>query len=327
MRYRVDEPLFTRVLPDVTALRPVPGSIYITGESPEQRSTHLSHWQSNSPDVVFMRIAADNRSRMTATVDDTTPTTINLRSTSGLRGLLDAGGRSAIYLDITGLPHHVWAPLLRTIRSRPEPSFVVYVEPGDYRFSASPTDVTLFDLSEKIEGISPLPGFVTFSSRPGPEALFVPLLGFEGARLAFMLEAVQPKRENVVPIVGVPGFRPEYPFYTYLGNRSQLSETRAWHNVRFAAANCPFSAYHVIGAISADWPARQMRLGLIGTKPHALGAILYFLDHPTETELLYDYPIRKALRTEGISRVCVYDLSLLPPLRPDRSSMARDASA
>jgi hypothetical protein len=97
----------------------------------------------------------------------------------------------------------------------------VYVEPGDYRFSASPTDVTLFDLSEKIEGISPLPGFVTLSSRPGPEALFVPLLGFEGARLAFMLEAVQPKRENIVPIIGVPGFRPEYPFYTYLGNRNE----------------------------------------------------------------------------------------------------------
>jgi hypothetical protein len=134
-----------------------------------------------------------------------------------------------------------------------------------------------------------------------------------------MLEAVQPKRENIVPIIGVPGFRPEYPFYSYLGNRLQLSETRAWHNVRYASANCPFSVYHVIGAISADSPSRQIRLGLIGTKPHALGAILYFLDHPSETELLYDHPIRKALRTEGVSRVCVYDLSLLPPLRPDRS--------
>lgn len=326
MRYRVDEPLFTRVLPDVTALRPAAGGVYITGESLEKRSTHISEWEANCPDVTFMRLTSDSRSTLTATVRDGA-TKVSLRSAAGLRGLLDAGSLTAIYLDITGLPHHVWAPLLRAIRSRPEPSFVVYVEPGDYRFSASPTDVTLFDLSEKIEGIAPLPGFVTLGGREGEEALFVPLLGFEGARLAYMLEAVQPKRENIVPIIGVPGFRPEYPFYAYLGNRLQLSETRAWHNVRFASANCPFAAYHLIGAIAAESPAKLVRLGLIGTKPHALGAILYFLDHPTETELLYDHPIRKALRTEGISRVCIYDLSLLPPLRPERISMTRDVAA
>jgi hypothetical protein len=324
MRYRVEEPLFTRVLPDVRALRPAAGSVYITGDSVEQRSTHYSEWQASCPDVTFMHVTTVNRSTITTAVGDATAS-VSLRSATALRELFDGGSRTAIYLDITGLPHHVWAPLLRTIRSRPEPSFVVYVEPGDYRFSASPTDVTLFDLSEKIDGIAPLPGYVSLTSRAGQESLFVPLLGFEGARLAFMLEAVQPKRENIAPIIGVPGFRPEYPFYTYLGNRLQLSETRSWHNVRFAPANCPFSAYHVIGAIASESPSRHLRLGLIGTKPHALGAILYFLDHPTETELLYDHPIRKALRTEGISRVCVYDLSLLPPLRPDRVTMTRDS--
>jgi len=321
MRYRIEEPLFTRVLHDVTALRPLAGSVYITGTSSEERSTHLLQWEMNCPDVTFVRVGTDSRSTITVEVGEKQDR-VGLRSSDGLAKLLDRQTKIATYLDITGLPHHVWAPLLRTIRSRPEPAFVVYVEPGDYRFSASPTAVTLFDLSEKIEGIAPLPGFVTLRSRPGRDALFLPLLGFEGARLAFMLEAVQPERENIVPIVGVPGFRAEYPSYTYLGNRLQLSETRAWQNVRFAAANCPFAVYHVIAAVAASAPGRQIQLGLIGTKPHALGAVLYGLDHPHDTELLHDHPIRRAQRTEGISRVCLYDLSLLPPLRPDRATAA-----
>jgi hypothetical protein len=318
MRYRVDEPIFTTVLPAVDAFRPLAGSLYITGESPEQRSTHTGTWQSRCPDVTFLLVTTNDSATMSVDLAGIS-TTINLRSAASVRALLDQGAHSAIYLDITGLPHHVWAPLLRAIRSRAEPSFAVYVEPGDYRFSASPTDVTLFDLSEKIDGISPLPGFVTLATRRDDEGIFVPLLGFEGARFAYMLEAVQPKRENICPVIGVPGFRPEYPFYSYLGNRLQLSETRAWHNVRFASANCPFSLYHVLAAVADESENKYLKIGLIGTKPHALGAILYYLDRPNSTELLYDYPIRKAQRTTGVSRVCLYDLSLLPPYRPDRS--------
>ena len=187
----------------------------------------------------------------------------------------------------------------------------VYVEPGDYRFSETPTESTIFDLSERVQGIEPLPGFASFVSSGLGATLFVPLLGFEGARFAYTLEAVQPRREDIVPIVGVPGFRAEYPFYAYSGNRLKLAETRAWQNVRFAAANCPFSVYYVLEEIAAHRTHGKMIVAPIGTKPHALGAILYYLDHPESTEILYDHPVRKERRTEGTSRVCVYDLSLL----------------
>ena len=227
----------------------------------------------------------------------------------------------AIYLDITGLPHHAWAPLLRAIRCCHEPVFVVYVEPGDYKFSASPTDLSLFDLSEKIEGIAPLPGFVSLTGEPVEKGVFVPFLGFEGARFAYMLDAVQPRREDICPIIGVPGFRPEYPFYTYQGNKVPLLETKAWKNVRLAPANCPFSAYQAIRSIASDYNNRRLNIGLIGTKPHALGGLLYHIDYPRMTEVLYDFPVRKVARTEGTSRLCLYDLSLLPPLRPDRAEV------
>lgn len=307
---RLNDPVFTSILNDVAELRPRRGSLYITGVSVEKRSSHTARWEADCHDVKFARLVREDAAAISLSIGDEIHE-IGLRSAAAISRFLEAFDYRAVYLDITGLPHHVWAPLLKGIRSRAESAFCVYVEPGDYRFSATPTEATIFDLSEKIEGIGPLPGFVSLSSVDDDDQLFVPLLGFEGPRFAFMLEDVQPKRRNIFPIVGVPGFRPEYPFYTFVGNRIKLEETKAWQNVRFATANCPFSLYYVLDELSRNNPSHRMVVAPIGTKPHALGAILYYLDHTRTTEILYDHPVRKRERTIGTSRVCLYDLSLL----------------
>ena len=49
----------------------------------------------------------------------------------------------------------------------------------------------------------------------------------------------------------------------------------------------------------------------IGTKPHAIGAILYAIKNPTKVELLYDNPKRSVQRTEGIGKILVCDISKL----------------
>lgn len=198
MRYRIEEPLFTRVLPNVKSFRPQNGSLYITGRSVEERSKHIEEWESHCMDVTFARVVERDRSTVCVTVGNEPAGNVALRNNSALESLLASRMQTATYLDITGLSHHVWAPLLRAMRSRSGPSFVVYVEPGDYRFRA-PTEVTLFDLSERIGGIEPLPGFVSFGRRVVDAAIFLPLLGFEGTRLTFMLEDVQPQREEIYP--------------------------------------------------------------------------------------------------------------------------------
>ena len=313
MSNRISKPVFTSILRDVSELRPRQGSLYITGTSVEERSHHTESWEAACQGVRFAQLVYENMSEMVLSIEGRNRS-IRLRSMTSVAKFLETYHYSSIYLDITGLPHRVWAPLLRGIRDRAEAAFCVYVEPGDYQFSATPTETTIFDLSERIEGIAPLPGFASFSSATREDVLFVPLLGFEGARFAFTLENVQPKREDIHPIIGVPGFRPEYPFYTYVGNRLKLLETRAWQNVRFAAANCPFSLYNVLAELSERNQSRRMIVAPIGTKPHALGAILYYLDHSNTTEILYDHPVRKPARTRGTSRVCLYDLSRLPEL-------------
>ena len=315
---RINEPVFTSILDGVSELRPIPGSLYITGVSVEERSSHTESWEAGCQDVTFARLVDENSSEVTLSIEGR-ERVVRLRGETSVSNFLEEEQGGTVYLDITGLPHRVWAPLLRCIRDRREKAFCVYVEPGDYRYSPAPTEVAIFDLSESIEGIEPLPGFVSLSVGNDNVPLFIPLLGFEGPRFAFMLEAVQPKREDIFPIIGVPGFRPEYPFHTYAGNRMQLQETRSWINVRFAAANCPFSLYHVLDELSQANPSRRMVIAPIGTKPHALGAVLYYLDHSTTTELLYDHPVRKARRTSGTSRVCVYDLSFLPQMDQESS--------
>jgi hypothetical protein len=207
------------------------------------------------------------------------------------------------------MPHHVWAPLVRAGLRSGKRLLAIYVEPDEYAVSLAPTEGEIFDLSERIEGVAPIPGFISLVDRSDEESCFVALLGFEGTRFAHILERVQPLAAKIVPVVGVPGFRAEYPFHTYHGNRLSLSATQAWRRVRFAAANDPFSLYYELQAISASYPGHQMKIAPIGTKPHALGAVLYAIGHADNVELVYDHPIRKPARTRGSDRVLIYHLS------------------
>jgi len=306
-----DRPILTDIYSSIDRFVPEPGSVYIFGPSVEDRSAHSQGWQSRTIDVDFLRIVEQEPSSLT--IETTSGLkTIALRSTEQLKRLIASLGKKRIYLDITGLSHHVWAPLLRSALTSGSDLSVVYVEPSDYRFSTTPTEGEIFDLSERIMGIAPIPGFASLSDRDNDRVCFIPLLGFEGTRFAYLLEQVQPPGDKIFPIIGVPGFRPQYPFFTYHGNKSALIQSQAWKNARFALANCPFSLFYSLEDIAKDYPQDLLKIAPIGTKPHALGAILYCIARPQNVEIVYDHPIRKPTRTEGTSRLLVYRVSTLP---------------
>jgi len=306
---KICDPLFTKTYKNANEFSPNPGSIYILGDSPEQRSAHYKYWMSTVSDVEFINIIKQDTSYFDAQTKDSEEH-INLRSIDQLKNFLEKFNRDSIYLDITGLAHHIWAPLLKASLSMFKHLMAVYVEPASYRFSSTPKEGEIFDLSERISGISPIPGFISLKDPPDEEKVcFVPLLGFEGARLAYLIEQVQPPGEKIWPIIGVPGFRPEYPFFSYHGNQLPLLRTHAWKNVRYAIANCPFSLFYTLEIIASEIPDNFIKIAPIGTKPHALGAILYSLENPDSVELVYDHPIRKKERTEGIDRLLVYNIS------------------
>jgi hypothetical protein len=285
--------------------------VYIFGTSGEERSAHSPEWSAQATGVEFVSIVTQESSTFSAAIGRSVQKTA-LRSSEQLKKFIDQFNKRDIYLDLTGLSHHIWAPLVRICLANGESLSAVYVEPSDYRFSTTPTEGEIFDLSERISGIAPIPGFASLTDRDSDKVCFIPLLGFEGTRLAYLMEQVQPPGGKIFPIIGVPGFRPQYPFFTYHGNKSALIQSQAWKSVRFAIANCPFSLFYALEDIARDYPQDLLKIAPIGTKPHALGSILYSLARPQNVEIVYDHPIRKATRTEGTSRLLVYHVSTLP---------------
>lgn len=304
-----DEPTLTDLYQRSDTFRPQSGCVYVYGESSEDRSRHLRSWKGVVPGVRFVRVTAEENTAFSAEVDSLGARTVALRSLAQLNQIWVDSGARVVYVDVTGLSHHIWAPLLRSALKVVPEVRVVYVEPGQYTFSAAPTEGQIFDLSERITGVRPLPGFASLTMRRAEDVLFIPLLGFEGTRFAHMIEQVQPAVERIIPIVGVPGFRPEYPFYTYAGNRRALTETKAWQRVEFAAANCPFSLFYVLDRLAARYPRSVLTIAPIGTKPHAVGAVLFQITSKRHVELIYDHPVRKPGRTLESDRLLVYHVS------------------
>lgn len=303
------KPSFTHTYPSVDEFRPEKGSLYVWGSSVEERSQHVERWQSNAPDVAFLQVTGDDQSTVWINIDGES-SQIALRSSNQLRKFWTAVQRPVIYLDITGMRHHVWAALLKGAMETQQHVVAVYVEPNAYRPSLAPTENEIYDLSERIEGIAPLPGFASLRES-GDRTCFVPLLGFEGTRAAFLISQLEPPGGSIVPIIGLPGFRPEYPFSAYMGNRLSLIQTEAWKKVRYASGYCPFDAYYVLQQISADYPGHLLKIAPIGTKPHAIAGVMYAIANPAVVELVYDHPVRKKQRTEGTAHLHAYHLSAL----------------
>lgn len=295
------EPLLTRVI-EPNELTCEPGSLYLHGQGPEERSALDEDWAASQVDVTFSE------------VDDCGDETINLlgrhvalRDRQGISDVLQLDG--PLYLDITGMTYVTWAPILAAALGVNRVLRVIYREPVDYRRSENPTRGMIYDLSERIEGIAPLPGMASIRRRDPRASVLVPLLGFEGTRLSHIIENSDPDPERVIPIVGVPGFRPEFTTQALLGNRLVLAQEGYYSRVQFAKANCPFDLFHQLVRVQDTFGQAPLRVAPVGTKPHGLGAVLFALSRPSKAEIVYDHPIRTTSRTKGLSRVCVYDVS------------------
>lgn len=218
-------------------------------------------------------------------------------------------GSDELVLDISGLAHQAWAPIVRAclaVKSRA--LRVVYVEPSKYRSHSSPATLGSFDLSVRFEGVRPIPGFARLSRRgDGLRRVYVPLLGFEGSRPRLVHAELDPS--SIVPVIGLPGFRMEFPAVAVACNHAYLSEVAAYPKIRFARGSCPFDLFRTLDTVAKDESAEHLQIAPLGTKPHALGAILFALHRRDITEIVYDNPVRRPNRTVGIGLVHVYEVS------------------
>lgn len=298
--------LYTSVFSKIGDFSPVAGSSYLYGYSPEARSHSVDELiEKHSSTVKFIKIEEGERDFI---VDIGAGETYNLRSSDSVKKFLKTHEAETLYIDVTGLSNRICASLLNnSIKAIKTSSIkyikIIYAEPSSYDIKQFKTEGVFNDLSEKIDGIEPLPGFATIFPEDIDEIHLVALLGFEGGRFTHLLENIQPPKDNIIPIIGVPGFRIEYPFVAYWGNRSPLEEYDTWRNIKYAAANSLVDIYMLLSKILEKNPNGKIKLAPIGTKPHAIGAVLFAIKHPQNVELVYDNPKRKKKRTDGVGQV------------------------
>jgi hypothetical protein len=223
------------------------------------------------------------------------------------RGIAHAFSCSKILIDVTGLSNDVWAPIFKYAYERRIHTRILYAEPEVYKPHPSPASSGIFDLSVTFEGLSPMPGFVRLA---GPDdedkCLFIATLGFEGNRPEHLIAQLDPT-PKVIPIIGAPGFQLEYPTYTAGCNRLFLEDYRAHADLRYARASCPFEMFSSLTSLQRDYPDYYFYIALVGTKPHAVGSILFALKNPDTTEIMFDYPVKKNGRTSGIGTIHIYN--------------------
>lgn len=292
--------LYTEIWDNINEIRLSDNSLYLYAHDKESRSEFCApQLMKNNLTTRFVEIALLPEDYLIRKEDGTK---IQLNSPDGLKAFYHLYAPSRIYIEVTGMSCRLVAPLLKIGLIENYDIHVVYTEPAHYKIEEFKKVGFHNDLSEDVGDIYALPGLEKVIP-PRTEPLFVTLLGFEGGRLTFLIENQQPSDENIRPIVGVPGYRPNYPYVTYLGNKFSLINHRCWQEVKYAEANSIVDAYITLGQISHDNRNLDMIVAPIGTKPHAIGAILYALKHPNKVELLYDNPPRNIHRTDGIGKI------------------------
>jgi hypothetical protein len=296
----------TKEYEDISDVEFNSGSILLHSMSTEERSKLSSEFKFRHADIHLIYLEEITNQSIKFAFN-TTDYVLSLRSKNDSNKLTALLENKAVYLDITGLTHSSWAWILRAALARKTGDlWVIYSEPEEYKFHDAPLEGQIFDLSEKILGIAPLPGFARLRRDERGSFIFMPLLGFEGVRLAHIIESVQPSRQLTFPVFGVPGFKHDYPFHSYHGNRIILEREGIWRNWRYEKASCPESIYVLGKNLLEEYKDILLRIALIGTKPHSLGAVLLKLYNPDKVDLIYDHPVRKVGRTKGRSKTNCY---------------------
>ncbi|PRQ06007.1 hypothetical protein [Enhygromyxa salina] len=232
---------------------------------------------------------------------------VSLRADSQIMSAL---GEGDLFIDVSGLPHHIWASVLRAGIAKNLRIRVMYIEPREYRYHKSPSSNSMFDLSTGKLGLCPLPGFATLSEDPwSNQRVFVPLLGFEGNRALYLSQRLDPAPPHTIPIVGVPGFRLEYPSVAVACNLDFLDQTDAYSQVRTVAANDVFGVMDLFEDLEKEFSSEQLLIAPVGTKPHAVGAVLHAIRRRGKVELMYDNPIKRPERTSGVGKVHIYTVN------------------
>ncbi len=283
------------------------GSIFVYSAMRSQDRENADHWRARgSGDGRYIAVTASAGDLLTLEFGDNKKQRINVKDIKQIRDLFPP--ESQVVIDISGIGHDFWAGCLLALDDRVAELTYVYTEPYEYQPRSEIERVSpfeLFDLSPSTRGLRALCGFANLSGPGRRRSLFVPLLGFEGQRALNVFNEIDPPAVTV-PIIGVPGYSVEFPIYAAYCNRDFFVLTESRRRWRAAPANDPFALHKVLGEIHSEYQGYYMYVAPIGTRPHALGSLLYVKEHPELSEILFDHPVSHQGSRQGVGPSHLY---------------------
>lgn len=207
-------------------------------------------------------------------------------------------------LDISTLIKPYFFSIIKLLRDECKISeiYIAYTEPLGYRKPFGER----FSFTRGLDHVGEIPSF-NGRSNIEKKNLLVILLGFEGSRSLEVLRSVQP--DKTIVINGFPAYRPEFKDISLMSNESTIREGKCLSDLQYAPASDPFETYRTIKRLYDDWSkTHNLSIAPLGTKPMALGACLFALQHP-EVRILYAYPQGYLPKVaEGYGKTWMYEI-------------------
>lgn len=216
-------------------------------------------------------------------------------------------GSIRFLIDSTSIGVPELSLLIKSFYVNKRESIFFYVEPSDYNSSREEIScVEEFYLSSQIMGFEAA-GIPTMSKPVDNdrERRFVFFLGFEESRLLNALEVYDIKEDEAKIVFGIPAFQPGWEARSIRRNMKALTDFNMHERIGYCGANSAESTLRILRKFHSNHMDLDINLVPIGTKPNALGA-LFFLAECENANLLFDQPLKKKGRTNGIGEKHFY---------------------
>lgn len=280
-------------------------NVIIVGSTLDDRGTYIRELIGRSSKSVVIEVSYDAEN-INFIIDGNSIPFRNINST------LDTiiGAPDEILIDTTTVGVAELLYILRWLKkyNRSTNVKMTYIEPGKYpplNEANNEFGRHTFNLSSHSLGYKSLPGFTVTSNS---KSHLIALLGFERVRLGQLLENDEGAFiGSLTPVFGVPGFKPSYDKHSAFQNIESI--LAKGEKPEFSSANNPFETYSKLEYLRSCYPDTVINIAPIGTKPMAIGACLFALKNiGKKVGVMYDHPVKKKGRTEGISRIHLFSV-------------------
>lgn len=187
-----------------------------------------------------------------------------------------------VFLDITGFIKPYFFQILKglLIKEKYTNVQILYTEPKFYH-----EDFTEYPFSKGPGIVKQIP---SFGGHEGKKEVLVVSLGFEGNRSLEILGEISPYK--TIAVNGFPSYLLDYKDQSIILNKDFLFNASCKKNIMRTSANDPLETIEILEEIRDENPDNLITVAPLGTKPMALGTLLFMLKYPEDSRAVFSYP-------------------------------------